>query len=103
MEGIEKRVHPRVPLVIKVEAESEGHSFLAVTQDLSSGGMRIATANPLGVGEHLQIVFMLPGPERKIRVRGVVRHVIEGTAMGIQFLDLSPDDKAALREFTKSQ
>ena len=102
MQGIEKRVHPRVPLVTKVEAEAEGHSFLAVTQDVSSGGMRIATANPLALGAHLQLVFVLPGSERKIHVRAVVRHIIEGTAMGIQFLDISPEDKAALLEFLRT-
>ena len=102
MQGIEKRVHPRVPLVTKVEAEAEGHSFLAVTQDVSSGGMRIATANPVPVGQTLQLVFVLPGTERKIRVRAVVRHVVEGTAMGLQFLDISPEDKATLRDFLRS-
>lgn len=102
MGTIEKRVHPRVPLIAKVEAESEGHSFLAVTQNISSGGMRIATANPLDVGHILQLTFVLPGSERKIRVRAVVRHVVEASAFGVQFQDLAPDDKAALRDFLRA-
>jgi uncharacterized protein (TIGR02266 family) len=103
MQGPEKRAHPRVPLVAKVDVGGEGHSFLAVAQDISAGGMRIATANPLPVGASLEISFILPGSGRTFRVRAVVRHVVEGSAMGVQFLDLSPDDKAALREFTKKQ
>lgn len=102
MTTIEKRVHPRVPLIAKVEAESESHSFLAVTQDISSGGMRIATANPVEVGHILQLTFVLPDSERKIRVRAVVRHVVEGSAMGVQFQDLAPDDLAAIRAFLRA-
>ena len=102
MQGIEKRAHPRVPLVAKVDVESEGYAFLAVMQDVSSGGMRIATANPLPAGTPIELTFVLP-PERKIRVRAVVRHVVEGSAMGVQFENLAPEDAAALREFTQNQ
>jgi uncharacterized protein (TIGR02266 family) len=103
MQGVEKRVHPRVPLVAKVEAESDGYAFLAVAQDISAGGMRLATANPLPVGATLEVTFVLPGRERKIRVRAVVRYVIEGTAMGVQFQNLAADDLAAIRSFTEKQ
>ena len=103
MPNIEKRAHPRVPLVAKVDVESKGYGFLAVGQDISSGGMRIASANPLPVGTSLKLTLVLPGSERKIRVRAVVRHVVEGSAMGVQFENLAPDDAAALREFTQNQ
>ena len=103
MEGIEKRTHPRVPLVAKVETEAEGRTFLAVAQDISSGGMRIATANPAPVGATVELTFVLPGSERKIRVRGIVRHHAAGSAMGIQFEDLSDADRTALRAFIESQ
>ena len=103
MTGTEKRAHPRVPLVAKVDVESEGYGFLAVAQDISAGGMRIASANPLPVGTSIELTFVIPGPERKIRVRAVVRHVVEGSAMGVQFQNLSADDVAALRDYTKNQ
>ncbi len=103
MPGTEKRAHPRVPLVAKVDVESEGYGFLAVAQDISSGGMRIASANPLPVGTSIEITFVIPSPERKIRVRAVVRHVVEGSAMGVQFQNLPPEDAAALRDFAKKQ
>ena len=103
MEGIEKRTHPRVPLVAKVEAEAEGRTFLAVTQDISSGGMRIATANPASVGASVELTIVLPGSEQKIRVRGIVRHHAAGSSMGIQFENLSDADLAAIRAFLESQ
>lgn len=102
MNTIEKRVHPRVPLITKVEAEAEGRSFLAVTQDISSGGMRIATANPAPEGGALQLTFVLPGAERRIRTRAVVRHVVEGSSMGVQFEALAADDLATVRAFLRS-
>lgn len=103
MTGTEKRAHPRVPLVAKVDVGSEGYSFLAVAQDISAGGMRIATANPLAVGTSLEITFVLPGSERTIRVRAVVRHVVEGSSMGVQFQNLAADDAAAIRTFVATQ
>lgn len=103
MPGTEKRAYPRVPLVVKVDLGSEGHSFLAVTQDISAGGMRIATANPRPVGTSIEVTFVLPDTERKIRVRAVVRHVVEGSAMGVQFTGISADDQAAIRSFAKTQ
>jgi uncharacterized protein (TIGR02266 family) len=103
MPGIEKRAHPRVPLVAKVEVEGEGHAFLAVTQDISAGGMRIATGNPPPVGTFLEVTFVFPDTERKIRARAVVRHVVESSAMGVEFTGLAADDQAAIREFAKKQ
>jgi len=101
MAGIERRVHPRAPLIAKVEVETESHSFLAVTEDISSGGMRIATGNPPEAGQVLQLVFILPGVERRIRVRAVVRHRIENSAVGVQFEGLAPEDLEALRDFLR--
>ncbi len=102
MTTIERRVHPRAPLIAKVEIETDGYSFLAVTEDISSGGMRIATANPSPVGHTLQLTFVLPGSERRIRVRAIVRHVVKGSAMGVQFKDLAPADLATLRDFLRA-
>jgi uncharacterized protein (TIGR02266 family) len=103
MQGVEKRAYPRVPLVAKVDVESEGYGFLAVAQDISAGGMRVATANPLPVGALLEITFVVPDTERKIRARAVVRHVVEGSAMGVQFQNLSPEDAATIRAFVEKQ
>lgn len=103
MPGPEKRAHPRVPLVAKVDVESEGYGFLAVAQDISAGGMCIATANPLPVGASLEITFVVPDTEQKIRVHAVVRHVVEGSAMGVQFTGLSSEDQVAIRAFVERQ
>jgi uncharacterized protein (TIGR02266 family) len=99
---IEKRVHPRAPIITKVEVKHKGHGFLAVTEDISSGGMRIATANPPAVGDTLELTFALGDTQREIRVKAVVRHVIKNSAMGVQFVDVAPDDLANLRDFLRN-
>ena len=101
--GIERRAHPRVPLATKVEAESEGRSFIAITCDISSGGMMIFTANPIPEGETVQLTFALPGAEQPLRIQAVVRHVVEGKGMGLQFDSLSEKDRAAIRAFLATQ
>jgi hypothetical protein len=102
MTTIEKRVHPREPLISEIKFECEGNSFLAVTEDISSGGMRIATANPPEVGSPLTITFTLRGTKREVRVHAVVRHVFKNSGVGVQFLDLSPEDLAGLRDYLRS-
>ena len=102
---IEQRAHPRASLAAKVEAESEGRAFLAAAADISAGGMRIYTANPVPEGAVIQLTFTLPGipgAERTIRVRARVMRVEASTSMGVKFEDLAPDDRAAIEVFTRS-
>lgn len=97
--GSERRVYPRVPFTAKVEAESEGRSFLAVACDISVGGMKIFTANPLSAGQFVQLTFQLPGAARPMQIRGIVRHLIVGQGMGVEFMNLTSADLAAINAF----
>jgi len=99
-ERTERRVHPRVPLATTVEVEAEGRSFLAVVGIVSAAGMLICTGNPAAEGQKLHLTFQVPGTERVIRTAAIVRYVLPSTSMGVQFIGLSADDVAALREFT---
>jgi uncharacterized protein (TIGR02266 family) len=96
---LERRSHARVPLVARVEVEAEGYSFLAVTSNLSAGGLLIFTGNPAPAGERVQVTFLLPGSERPVRAAGVVRHVTPGTSMGVEFTALAADDREAIRRY----
>ncbi len=95
----ERRAHPRMHVVAKVEVEAKGRSFVAVVRNISAGGMHIYTANPAALDDRLQLVFSLPDSEKTIRVRGVVRSVLPNSAMGVEFEDLSAEDAAAIRAF----
>ncbi|MCL4523671.1 MAG: PilZ domain-containing protein [Acidobacteria bacterium] len=98
-ERAERRAHPRLHLVAKVEVEAQGRSFVAVVRNISAGGMQIYTAHPAAVGERLQLVFGLPDTDQVFRATGVVRNVLPNSAMGVQFEHLSDADAAAIRAF----
>lgn len=97
----ERRAHPRIHVVAKVEVEAQGRSFVAVVRNVSAGGMQIYTANPAAPGDRLQLAFTLPESERPLRVRAVVRNVLPDSAMGVQFEGLSAEEAAAIRAYVE--
>jgi uncharacterized protein (TIGR02266 family) len=100
-EQTERRAYPRVTFTAKVQVlnEAEARSFLAVACDISIGGMKIFTGNPAPAGQHVQVEFQLPGLQSLIRARGIVRHLMVGQGMGVEFLSLSEKDRAAIQSF----
>ena len=59
-------------------------------RDLNVGGLFIATPTPLALGS--TVTLLLSVPEGEIRSRAVVRNVITGEGMGVQFTELSQQD-----------
>ena len=98
----ERRAHPRIHVVAKVEVESQGRSFVAVVRNISAGGMQIYTANPAAIGDRLQLAFSLKDGGKTFRVRGVVRSVLPDSAMGVEFEALAADDAADIRAYVLS-
>lgn len=100
--GIERRAHPRVPLATRIEGEADGRAFLALTADLSGSGIFLYTANPFSAGQTVSLAFVLPGALQPIRITAIVRRVAEGKGMGLQFVSLQPEDRAAIRAFVQA-
>ncbi len=73
--------------------------------DVSQGGAFLQSDLLLEVGEVLEVIFAVPGRIRPIRTRARVawatRHdPSKGTpGMGLEFLDLSDEDRLAISEF----
>ncbi|HXV73605.1 MAG TPA: PilZ domain-containing protein, partial [Sphingomonadales bacterium] len=82
----------------KVEAQAEGRVLLAAARDVSIGGMQILTGNPLPVGTQVEVSFILPGTEYKVRTPAVVRRVEVEAGMAIQFTALSAADAEAIQK-----
>jgi Tfp pilus assembly protein PilZ len=59
-------------------------------RDLNVGGLFIATPTPLALGT--TVTLLLSVPEGEIRSRAVVRNVVPGEGMGVQFTELSQQD-----------
>jgi uncharacterized protein (TIGR02266 family) len=99
------RQHPRVDLEVLVsvsDATQQGRKPIRFSStDLSSGGAFLRADILFEVGEVLMIEFQLPNG-RQIRAQGRVVRVTRGgqkdrsSGMGIEFLDLSAEDRAAI-------
>ncbi|MEW5900070.1 MAG: PilZ domain-containing protein [Acidobacteriota bacterium] len=77
----------------------------ALSKDISPGGVRIVTNVSLPVETLLKLEIVLPKRRRLIQATGVVRwarSVYEDDLfeMGIEFKDISPEDKMSLLEHT---
>ena len=59
-------------------------------RDLNAGGLFIATPTPLALGS--TVTLLLSVPEGEIRSHAVVRNVVPGEGMGVQFTELSQQD-----------
>jgi uncharacterized protein (TIGR02266 family) len=95
----ERRMHPRIHLVAKVEVEAQGRRFVAVVRNISAGGMQIYTANPAALGDRLQLAFSLADGGKTIHAHAVVRSVLPNSAMGVQFEGLTAEDAADIRAY----
>lgn len=88
----------RVPCRTNVRLTSAGVSHAGVSEDLSIGGIYVATGHPFSRGDELLLSFTLPGGEAPIEARGTVAWVNGGTRLvkpamspgvGIEFLQIT--------------
>lgn len=98
----ERRSTPRVRINAEIGGHSHSHFFRGRVGDVSSGGIFVATTEPLAVGTDLTLSLVLPDGEQVI-VDGTVAWVrgpnagVEG--MGIRFTALGSGTRAALERF----
>ncbi len=88
---------PRAPLSMEVQFPSQGSVAKALTKDVSTGGLALATDRPLPVGSVLNLTVKVPGWPEPLSVKGQVMWVKAGT-MGISFQELGPKDQQRLKD-----
>ncbi|UJR81607.1 Signal recognition particle receptor protein FtsY [Sandaracinus amylolyticus] len=96
----ERRNAPRVRIEGAIGAQS-GATFVAgEASDLSTGGLFVATGDPLPIGTELTLGLLLPDGHRVVvdAVVSWVRGPHDGRAegMGVRFLRVSREDAAAI-------
>ncbi|MCI0404390.1 MAG: PilZ domain-containing protein [Acidobacteria bacterium] len=72
-------------------------------RDISQGGLFIEDLRPLPAGRMLRLLLRLNPDSRAITVWGMVRRVEEGKGMGVEFVQISPADRALVRDFLQAQ
>ncbi|HVU49137.1 MAG TPA: TIGR02266 family protein [Polyangia bacterium] len=102
------RASERTDLEVKVDFAVNDMTYTGVTRNISAGGVFVATALLPKVGERINLKFSLPGNGRELSVQTEVRWVRKQapspaddspSGMGLQFVNPSADDVAALEEF----
>jgi len=107
VEDDERRATLRHELVLEVTFESRHNFYTGISQDLSVGGLFVATYSFLPVGECVRVRFTLPGSSELLDAITEVRWVRrkdtdEGEAgMGLEFLQLSPATRQLVKAFAE--
>jgi uncharacterized protein (TIGR02266 family) len=86
--------------------ESESNFYMGLSENLSEGGLFIATHLVKPIGTTISVSFLLPGPAEPIKATGTVRWTREysetsdvGPGMGVRFEALTPREAGAIRQF----
>ncbi len=96
---IDKRVHRRAKLVAQVRCESLGRQEVMVTRDVSVGGLFVSAKKPFPRDSEVAVSFQLKSSGQAISCHGRVAYSIAGVGMGIQFFDLSEENRKAIEKF----
>jgi len=104
--SMRKRESTRITVVFNVTGKDATRQVIGQAKDLSETGLLMVTTAPITVGAVLQIEFFLPGTRSQIKAKGkVVRasQAADGSHdAGVQFTDLSPDDRALILDYVTS-
>lgn len=65
------------------------------------GGFYLLAANPPGEGSTIELILNLPGGQ--VCGRAIVRYATPGKGMGVQFVQMKPEDRALLNKFLSKQ
>lgn len=103
MSDEDHREFVRVESHLEIEYSCDSPPFTGRVIDLSEGGAFIDTANPFDVGTRLAFRLQLPDEAEPIVGRAVVRWQQPTVGMGIQFAQLSEEDRERLRFYVGSE
>lgn len=103
-----RREHPRHAVDLDVSIGSDHNFYAGFAENLSAGGIFVATHMLKPVGELIEFSIFLPGTSAPVRGRGEVRWVREYNersnvppGMGIRFIELEPGSTEAIAAFLR--
>ncbi|MFH1130391.1 MAG: TIGR02266 family protein, partial [Pseudomonadota bacterium] len=105
--GEQRRECVRFPAKIEVSHNSEHNFFTGFMENMSTGGIFVATYGLMEIGERIEINFTVPGYEETVIALCEVRWVREYNpysedgipGMGLKFLELDEKAKPAIEKF----
>jgi uncharacterized protein (TIGR02266 family) len=107
----ERRTHPRFPIRINVDFNSEHNFYTGFTEDISEGGLFVSTYQTnFAIGDRLEMSFTLPGHDKPFFATCEVRWVRPynpssdtGPGMGLRFISLPDDVTQSIQRFIKQR
>lgn len=100
-----RRLHDRAPTELAAVVDLGTESAHGVIQNLSAGGLFVATNSLADQGAMVRVEFALPGNLGAIRATAEVRWTRSGTndgaagGMGLRFVDLGTDEATAIGRY----
>jgi uncharacterized protein (TIGR02266 family) len=101
-----RRQHARHNVELEVTMESETNFYMGLTENLSEGGLFIATHVLKPLGTQIEVLFKLPEMSEPIKVTGTVRWVREysdtsdtSPGMGVRFEHIDAEHTEQIRRF----
>jgi len=100
----------RCALQVPIQIDAEGASHFALTENICTGGLFVATSHPGRVGDQILLKFRLPRNRRLVSVDAEIRWVRTtpsasarhgARGMGVRFRDISLDAGASVQEFLR--
>ncbi len=101
-----RREHDRFSVELEISVLSEHNLYAGLAENLSAGGLFIATHKLQPVGSKLELALRMPGSEQEFQVVGEVRWVRlynedsdTSPGLGVRFLELPPGASVAIERF----
>ena len=91
----------RAPKGTWVAWKSLGKTTTSRMETMGLGGLYLHDANPPAEGSTIELIFNLPTGQ--VRARAIVRNTHPGKGMGMQFVQMQPEDRAKLHQFLSRQ
>ena len=109
--GIDLRRHNRIPMEADVDFSSESNFYNGFAENISEGGLFIATWQIGKVGDKVALKFRLPDSVDLIECEGEVRWLREqnpdtpdvAPGIGIRFVGMRPEQQRRVEEFIRER
>jgi len=94
---------PRLVAMITVALSDGVAHYVVDTENLSSSGLCLCPRKLFPVGTKLHLMFGQPPELPAVSVNGIVRWYADGKGVGVEFTEMSEEDRRALTQFVNSQ
>jgi uncharacterized protein (TIGR02266 family) len=107
--GPNERREERLNAAIQVSYNSYDEFITEYTKNVSQGGIFISTRRNHEIGQSIELSLIVPDLDKPLRILGEVIHINshnvpdDQAGIGVKFLDIDPESRAAVIGFIKSR